>query len=124
MSDLVRYTQLSNQDNIVENVTQTINKLSISGYTIVEVDNKYLNSKKPYKAVHIQAISTNGQSFEIQFHTPESYDIKLKNHILYQEARKPGITKERKKELMQQMKNNSYVLTTPKDIAKLTSWSN
>jgi hypothetical protein len=121
MSDLVRYTQQGRHDQIVVRAARTIKKLQEKGYDIIEVDNKYLNPDNNYKAVHINAMSPNGQKFELQIHSPESLGVKNKIHPLYEEWRKVSTSQGRRDELAKQMKEISARLPIPDDIASVSN---
>jgi hypothetical protein len=43
-----------------------------------------------------------GHTFEVQFHTPESFDAKMETHDLYEQQRLPGVTQEEQDALQQQ----------------------
>jgi phage-related protein (TIGR01555 family) len=88
MGDLVRYTQLQPPEKLSASVGETIAKLKEKGYNITEVDNKYLDPSPGYKGIHVKAQSPGGQSFELQFHTPESLKAKKEAHDLYERFRK------------------------------------
>lgn len=53
--------------------------------------------------------------FELQFHTPESLELKNKTHVLYEERRLTSTSVERRKELDEQMLSLSKTLQAPKD---------
>ena len=52
-----------------------------------------------YRGINATLISPNGQKFELQFHTPESFKLKMETHSLYEEVRLPTTPKTRKDEL-------------------------
>lgn len=122
MGDIVRYTQLCEHDKIANNTLKTIEILTEKGYDVIEIDNKYLDTVSDYKGVHINAISPEGQKFELQIHSEESMDVKNKIHPLYEEARNINTSKERSKELSQIMKNISSKLSRPKDIDNIKNY--
>ncbi|EPS56758.1 TPA: anti-CBASS protein Acb1 family protein [Clostridium botulinum] len=122
MGDIVRYTQLCEHDKIANNTLKTIEILTEKGYDVIEIDNKYLDTISDYKGVHINAISPEGQKFELQIHSEESMDVKNKIHPLYEEARNVNTSKERSKELSQIMKNISSKLPKPKDIDNIKNY--
>jgi SPP1 gp7 family putative phage head morphogenesis protein len=122
MHDLVRYTQQSPHNEIAGNVKKTVDKLKTSGYTIAEVDNKYLNPNAPYKGVHITAKSPSGQYFELQFHSKESLAVKNKIHPLYEESRIVGIPQDKYDALTRQMKEITDSLPDPKGVDKIQNY--
>lgn len=122
MGDIVRYTQLCEHNKIADNTLKTIEILTEKGYDVIEIDNKYLDTISDYKGVHINAISPEGQKFELQIHSEESMDVKNKIHPLYEEARNVNTSKERSKELSRIMKNISSKLPKPKDIDNIKNY--
>lgn len=122
MNDIVRYTQLCEHDKIPENTIKTIDYLVEKGYDIVEVDNKYLNPNSDYKGVHINVVSPEGQSFELQIHSDQSMAVKNSIHPLYEEARSVKTSEERTIELKKQMKAISSRLPNPKGIEAIKNF--
>lgn len=45
---------------------------------------------------------TTGHTFEMQFHTPDSFSAKMDTHGLYEQQRLPGVTQEQQNALQQQ----------------------
>jgi hypothetical protein len=62
-----------------------------------------------YRGINATFIAPNGQKFEVQFHTQESFKFKNDNHHLYEETRKPNISETRKQEI----KNQNIKLSEP-----------
>lgn len=122
MGDIVRYTQLCPHNKIAENTRKTIELLTKKGYDIVEVDNKYLNKSSDYKGVHINAISPEGQKFELQIHSKESMDVKNKIHPLYEEYRNVNTSEKRKEELEREMKELSSKISDPEGIENIKNF--
>ena len=85
IGDVVRYTQITPLDNLVDATNSTISNLKKKGYNITEVDNRFKN--EGYKGIHINAVSPKGQAFEMQIHTPESMAAKEASHPIYEIAR-------------------------------------
>lgn len=87
-----------------------------SGYTITK--NKVMwDDGNTYKATNVQLTTPEGHPMELQFHTPESYELKIKiQHPLYMEARKLTTSPERRTKLENIMQANSRKLTTPPNL--------
>lgn len=47
----------------------------------MKLKNTWLDEMNPYNGINVQIEAPNGQIFELQFHTPESFE--LKNGILH-----------------------------------------
>lgn len=120
--DLLRYTQVVKHDEMAEKVRETVKLLEDKGYTVDEVDNKYLNDEGRYKAVHLNATSPSGQQFEMQVHSPETLAASRATHTMYEEWRKPETSPERKAELYTQIKKTYDNLPLPRNIRSLPSF--
>lgn len=57
--------------------------------------------------------------FELQFHTPQSLEVKEANHKLYEEARLAETSKEMKKKLTNQMIENASSIGVPNEIERI-----
>ncbi|MBR2142588.1 hypothetical protein [Anaerovibrio sp.] len=120
--DLLRYTQVVNHDEIAAKVRATVKLLEDKGYTVDEIDNKYLNEEGRYKAVHLNVTSPSGQHFEMQIHSPESLAASRATHTMYEEWRRPETSEERKAELFTMIKSTYDSMPLPKDIMSLQSY--
>lgn len=88
VKDIIRYTfGTENPDNYVENVNKIIDSLKEKGYNIYESKNYWLDDS-PYKGLNTTIIERDGQKFEVQFHTKESYAAKEATHKYYEIQRK------------------------------------
>lgn len=124
LNDVVRFTQFSPHDKLAENALNTIQTLRDKGYEIETCKNRYTLPNQEYYDIKIIARNPEGQAFELQFHSKESLDVKNKNHGLYEEQRKVGVSEERKRELGEQMKNNAASLPKPKGFEKVPQIKN
>lgn len=116
MGDLVRYTQMTDHNRIAESTNKTIDALKSKGYSISEVDNKYLDPSSDYKGVHINAISPSGQQFELQIHSSQSMDVKNTIHPMYEVFRNVNTPAAEKAKLKAEMHAISQALPMPKGI--------
>lgn len=122
MGDLVRYTVVSDHDDLVATTERFIKGFKDGGYIIEELDNKYLARESTYRGIHLQVVDADGQRFEVQVHSEKSLEVKNRNHTLYEEARKPSTSLERRLELDKEMIEVVKSLPRPKDIDKLKSF--
>lgn len=120
--DIIRYTQVVPHMEMADKTKHTVKLLEAKGYRILEVDNKYLNKEGRYKAIHINAVSPNGQKFEIQMHSPETLQANSKTHELYEEWRHPDTAEARKAALYQEIKNIYDALPLPQNIESVASY--
>lgn len=89
MNDVNRYTITFPADELVERALRAQRALSDAGWD--PYDTKLKNSFGPglpyqgYNAVYVNRKT--GAKFELQFHTPESLEIKEKAHLIYEKRR-------------------------------------
>ena len=119
INDSLRYTSLSKDNNYVSSYYSVKRKLQKNGYKEIKCKN-YFNLYKQGKAKHKQITSVfsdkYGNMFEIQFQTPSSILAKELKTPLYEEARKPGISKQRKDQLIKQMESLAEKVKDPKGV--------
>lgn len=116
MADGLRYTMTASPEAIVSVQRGVLDSLEGNGFEIVKAKNSWLDSESPYRGLNSQLIDPAGQIFELQFHTPESFEVKTStNHPYYEEAR---ITEDeaRYNDLTRQMTMNNESLVVPTDI--------
>lgn len=120
IKDAVRYTVMTDGDNLTDAYHKTVKQLEGQGYKHHRTKNTWGNTENPYRGVNSIFKSPSGVEFEVQFHTPESFDMKQnKIHHIYEEYRADGTTPERKKELNDQMFAMSDSLKVPKNIESI-----
>lgn len=121
MYDTVRYTVLSDSDEFTKTYRQTVYNLERAGYNISRIKNSLPDPQASYRGLNTVVTTPDGFNFELQFHTPESLEVKNKTHLLYEEDRRPTTSQERRKELRRQMKALTSGLKTPKDAETIHS---
>ncbi|MBD5137655.1 MAG: hypothetical protein HDT39_17240 [Lachnospiraceae bacterium] len=89
INDLIRYTEVKVKDDLIECTQNTLSELEKKGYIVTKIKNTWLDEKNPYNGINVQLESQEGQKFELQFHTPESFELKNSQemHGLYEQAR-------------------------------------
>ena len=120
-TDVLRYTDVSGVENLVSYYFAIVEELRKKGYTVVEVTNTFSATNVPYRGINTLVKSNTGYVFELQFHTPQSLEVKEENHKLYEEYRLAKTTKERKKVLTNLMQNNADKIVVPKNIQKVAN---
>ncbi len=86
-SDIVRYTMVTGGDTLVSKLKRVIKGLAALGYETIEVNNFWLDTLNPYNVINTVVKAPTGQRFELQYHTPESLEMKEKIHVLYEKWR-------------------------------------
>lgn len=121
INDILRYTYGSDVKNLSSKTLESIDKYSALGYNTVKIKNSWLDNDNPYNGINTIIQAPNGQKFELQYHTQESFDLKNgKLHELYEKQRL--ITDEESAEflsLRNQMFELSDKLTVPDGIERV-----
>lgn len=88
VKDILRYTYTASPDKLVDKTNNSIETHRNLGYNTIEVKNYWLDKNNPYNGVNTVIKAPNGQKFELQYHTPESFGIKNgEMHKLYEKQR-------------------------------------
>jgi hypothetical protein len=74
---------------------------------------------KGYRGINAVIISSRKQKFELQFHTEESFQLKMKTHNLYKERILTEISEERKAEISKIMLESAKEVFVPQGVKKL-----
>jgi hypothetical protein len=83
INDALRYTIEYSPDTIAAETNDVMHQLEKDGYVKLTVKNSF-ESGLQYKGINT-IFEKDGQKFELQFHTPESYEVKShENHVLYE----------------------------------------
>lgn len=117
VGDALRYTMVSGADDLAGNAASTLRTLQDKGYEVVKVKNTFLPDA-PYKGLNTQLRSPDGQLFELQFHTPQSFDVKQNlTHKLYEEFRVLAEGDPRRAEIAGKLIDISRAIPEPKGLA-------
>jgi hypothetical protein len=104
VNDALRYTITFQTEHYIARYEATIDILKNQGYKIDKIWNAWELAGTPkdpgYRGINVTLVSPNGQKFELQFHTPESYKLKSDNHLFYEEARANTTSEARKAMLL------------------------
>lgn len=88
VKDILRYTYTAAADDMTKKTLAAIDMHEKMGYNTVEIKNYWLNELDPYNGINTTINSLVGQKFELQYHTPESFELKNgKLHELYEKQR-------------------------------------
>lgn len=95
------------------NVQKTMDTLKNKEYKLQAMTNTFRDGA-PYKGINSTYLSPDGELFELQFHTPESFDVKQNvNHILYEQQRILNRSNPLYDQLQLQMIENSALVPNP-----------
>ncbi len=124
IKDAVRYTTISNDSNFVKGYEIFKSVLEEAGYSEVRCKNYfelYREGQVKHKSVQSVFKDKDGYSFEVQFQTPASQRAKDLKIPIYEERRKPGLTRERQIELERQMEELAEQVPYPVNIKRIKS---
>lgn len=103
INDSLRYTISFPKERYYSAFEKTVASLERQGYKVAAINDFWQKAGTTfdtgYRGINATLISPNGQKFELQFHTPESFKLKMETHSLYEEVRLPTTPKTRKDEL-------------------------
>lgn len=119
MKDLVRYTAIYSPDKLAEATDSSIKEFKKRGYKVYKIKNTWNDDFNPYKGINTVLFGKDNQPFEMQFHTPESWDIKDKMHKMYEEWRVLKETSPEAIKLLEEMFKLSDKLEKPKGIEEV-----
>lgn len=119
VTDVLRYTQVSDPDNLAEDCLLAMDNLRKMGYSTVEATNTLKDTNAVYRGINTLVRAPDGYVFELQYHTPQSLEIKEINHKLYEEQRLASTSIARKLVLKDQMLRNAKKVERPKEIDKI-----
>ncbi len=88
VKDIIRYTVVESPDKLTQTTLKTMEDLEKAGYKTIVVKNTWDNEANPYKGINTFVESPEGQKFELQYHTRDSFDLKDgEMHKLYEQWR-------------------------------------
>ncbi|MBS5080668.1 MAG: minor capsid protein [Clostridiales bacterium] len=119
VKDIIRYTYTATAKDLVPKAEKAIELHKDAGYNTDRIKNSWLDSHNPYNGVNTILSSPNGQKFEIQYHTPESYAVKDQMHKDYESWRKLDPASKEAIELRKKMFTQSQGMEVPADIERV-----
>lgn len=122
ITDVLRFTDVAPPAKLYESFRRTDTGLQQKGYKPIRIKNTFPDKTAPYRGLNTLYQTPDGYTFELQFHTPQSLEIKEENHKLYEEARLASTSRDRQLELEKIMAQNSRSIETPKDFGKIKNF--
>ena len=101
LDDALRYTIEVDDDppgRHAEAIRMAFGRFEGAGHRVVEVKN-YWPRGDNYSGVNAVLLAPDGLKWELQFHTRESFRIKMRDHHLYEELREVATSTARKRQL-------------------------
>lgn len=120
MNDIIRYTQIYTGDKLAEGANASLTDMQEKGYTVERVKNTWDEENATYRGINAVVCDPNGQRFEVQFHTQESFELKNGElHALYEERRTMSDDDPRAVEIDERMIELSAQLERPENIEEV-----
>lgn len=118
-NDALRYTMTFDETGFTPSVRGAMESLDRQGYTLVKVWNQFKDGVS-YKGINATYQTSDGLQFEVQFHTPASFEMKqVTNHRLYEQQRLLPKDDPMFDQLNQEMIRNSTSVPTPADASSI-----
>ncbi len=90
INDTLRYTLVINPETYELNIIKILQQLNENGFTFEYINNAW--GKKVYQGINVKLKAPNDLTFEIQFHTEDSYSAKEEmTHEYYEIARSKSV---------------------------------
>ena len=124
INDALRYTMSFDEANFTGGVQNAMTSLQAQGYEQTALSNTF-KAGRPYLGINSTYLTPGGDMFELQFHTPTSFQMKdVVNHPLYELQRTlPGARSNPMwQPLQEQMIQNSTAVPIPPGALKIKGW--
>ncbi len=116
-ADALRFTNISPPEHFVEDYNVITKELESRGFKTIRVKNTMGDHDVPYRGVNTLVQTPSGYVIGMQYHTPQSIDIKESvNHKIYEEVRKLDKNDPRVDELNKKMIDNMNSIVSPPNI--------
>ena len=117
VKDVLRYTVQADRHRYADTYEAVSGQLHDRGFTLDKVKNTWAEPGSaqagPYRGINSQWRTPEGESFELQFHTADSFAMKQETHAMYEEFRAPETPPARKQELFEIMRRKSDQIPVP-----------
>lgn len=111
IKDSVRYTAQVPDTGFANGVERVTRDLRAEGFIPVAWKNTF--GQPGYQGINSAWRSPDGQVFELQFHTPASFDAKMRSHDIYEQVRLPNISPEERARLEAESQRVFATVPTP-----------
>ena len=87
IGDALRYTMVSdNPKTAIKAFEEALRDLEGQGHEVLQIANSWSDGNA-YQGINVDVKSPEGLTWELQFHTSESFDLKMANHADYEVMR-------------------------------------
>ena len=120
INDSLRYTIVADDAEYADITKKTLDTLSAMGMTVFKFKNYWADDSRSYQGINVNLKTPEGVVFELQFHTPDSYDTKEdKTHTYYEIQRDENTTAEEKAEATRIMDELFALVPVPEGVRQL-----
>lgn len=121
--DIIRYTVIYPPDKLTNGTHAILDSFKKEGYTLKRLSNTWTEKDATYRGININLVNPDGQIFELQVHTSESFELKNGElHALYERKRKTNDDSPYAKRLDKKMAQLSAKLVRPDNIERLGNY--
>jgi hypothetical protein len=119
--DAIRYTFCLKPGDYARGYCGIVEQLENRGYEMYLSKNSW--TEREYKGINTRWVTADGQRFEVQFHTPESFHAKqCVTHDAYERIRNPMIPDRERKELKDFQRKVSSAIRAPDGAAEIPDY--
>jgi hypothetical protein len=116
--DAVRYTFCFHPENYTKGYYDIKESLERRGYEMYQSANSWTHAE--YKGINTRWVTADGQRFEVQFHTPDSFHAKqYVTHVAYARIRNPLTSDAERAELKEFQREVSSCIQAPEGAADI-----
>jgi hypothetical protein len=120
--DAIRYTFCFEPGSYTEGYRSITERMQSNGYRMIYSKNHWRHDPE-YKGTNTRWITPEGQLFEVQFHTPESYHAKQEiTHKSYERIRSRLTDRSERRELEAFQRDVCSWITAPADVASIEDY--
>jgi hypothetical protein len=122
INDAIRYTFCFEPSNYANGYWDFRQRLESSGYRMIYNKNHWRDDPE-YKGTNTRWVTPDGQRFEVQFHTPESYHAKQQvTHNAYERTRNPLTGRRERREIEVFQREVYMFITVPNEIDNIPDY--
>lgn len=119
----VRYTFIYGDAHYSSGVTEACGTIAAAGYELYECSNAWIDETKVYQGVNSTwREAEHDLLFEVQVHTPASWQAKQESHPFYEVIESPLSTKEQRAEAARRQRDIFSEVPIPPDVIAIHSY--
>jgi len=112
--DAIRYTFCAEPRGYTSGYYEIKQMLEERGYEMWYSKNSWAD--REYKGINTRWVTPEGQRFEVQFHTPDSFHAKQVTHGPYERVRNPNTSRDELRELSAYQREVSSLIQVPENV--------